>query len=110
MQLIALTTHKERYVMNARGYATSQILAMHGVTYSSKPSYTFKQYREMNPGDTHTKETYCAGKFTHREVPDSAAARHGTFKDGAGYLWRVVLMLPHYIYAVPASYVENYWE
>lgn len=76
----------------------------------TKPFFTFAEFKARNPDTRYTKETYCATQFKRNEVKDCYRLKPGAVFQQDGFMWRVTKITSNWIYAVPRSYPENYWE
>ena len=76
----------------------------------TKPAFTFAEFKARNPNTRYSKETYCAAQFDPRDIKNWHQLKPGDTFAQDGFMWRVVKITANWIYAVPRSYPENYWE
>lgn len=88
-----------------------------------RPSHTYEEFLKAMPGSKHTPQTYASFQLARREVPAAALAKGtGTtfkvtragnpdvYEAHKGHTLRIVHIGENWVWAVPASFVENFWQ
>ncbi|MFY2597281.1 hypothetical protein ACOTHJ_16050 [Achromobacter xylosoxidans] len=90
----------------------------------TRPSWTFEFYKQnISPNTEHTPETYASFQLVPDEVPQdartegkgavfvvSAATRRAIPNIERGTKLRITAINGNWVWAVPATYVERFWE
>lgn len=103
------------------GLTSEQVTAL----MKLRPAWSFEEFKEhISPDTKYTKETYAAFQLYRESVPaeviregvgavfeaPSAWRRESKPVLPRGYKLRVTAIFSNYVYAVPDTYVENFWE
>lgn len=88
-----------------------------------RPARTFAEFEQAMPGTRHTPQTYASFQLARNEVPAKAIAEgvgakfkvtnRGNpeiYKTHKGVSLRIVHVGDNWVWAVPDSYVENFWQ